>query len=858
MLFKLAIKYFKNQKRNTTTLIVAIAICTALSTVAMIICEKDIENKKNQFKDYYGNYEIIYDVPNDFYSKLESNEYISSIGLRKRLAAKAQSDNGKYGMQYQYDYGIFDENSLNEKSSIKIVQGRMPEKEGEVIVRDYYADNPENKIILNEEYVYDGETVKDEIYKEEEYVPKEYKNKVLVVGTYTSYKSNELPTFIEYRAKEEFLKYNSFKGYVKLNDKVSDGFFTRMSIKFGCNLNLKNEKVVSNSSYLGLIEGKSVISSLGKNGVLFIICIFSLFVILNAFNISIIERVKQLGTLRAIGATRWQINAILIFEGTIIDIIGIFGGITIGTILSEGSINLLKNTFNYNITKLSIENYIEAYITIITVMIIVMLIAEIKITFGESRITPIEAMNSSTFYSNSGGLVEDDKRNKKDWNIEKKLADKNILGSYKKYLMCIVTLSVGVMMCIFVGNKFIVGKVESKTKIQSSNWNIEIKSPGKEITKDKVENIKNIEGVEDIYINNSYKTKMRMPLEQLDYYYEETIKEITNKNKDPFQAENHNLDYNKNDKSINIVSEIICADKELINLSNKYIIDGKIDNDILDRDKVILINNTKFYYVNNTMMGSKSYKQIDETTKYKVGDKISIPVKNTSQNNEYEIAAIITKNPLKDSIEVNSGYEYSPIPDISIIMGEGNYNKQTEYSNLESVYLNVNELNKSSIANDINKMFGKENIQIIDTLQEKELAEKRNYEYLLWDLILLATLWIVFLLNILNTMVSIVISRVKEIATMRAIGMTKEQLKKNIFYEAVFLSKDIIAVGIFFSIFTFLTQIKYMKDGEGVFFQFILVIILVSSAQIIMSLISALVAIKKVMKNTIVEEILGQ
>lgn len=65
-----------------------------------------------------------------------------------------------------------------------------------------------------------------------------------------------------------------------------------------------------------------------------IIVFTSVFCIKNSFDISITEKIKQYGMLRSVGATRKQIKSNVLYEATLLGIIGIPLGILLGFLAS--------------------------------------------------------------------------------------------------------------------------------------------------------------------------------------------------------------------------------------------------------------------------------------------------------------------------------------------------------------------------------------------------------------------------------------------------------------------------------------------------------------------------------------------
>ena len=75
-----------------------------------------------------------------------------------------------------------------------------------------------------------------------------------------------------------------------------------------------------------------------------IVVIATIVVIYNAFQISVVERTRQFGLLRSIGATRKQIRQIVLREATFLAVIGIPIGIICSLIALASAVHFF--TFN--------------------------------------------------------------------------------------------------------------------------------------------------------------------------------------------------------------------------------------------------------------------------------------------------------------------------------------------------------------------------------------------------------------------------------------------------------------------------------------------------------------------------------
>jgi len=81
-------------------------------------------------------------------------------------------------------------------------------------------------------------------------------------------------------------------------------------------------------------------------GVGVVALLVGVFIIYNSVSISVVERVREIGTLRAIGATRKQIFSVIVFEWAILGLIGSAGGLGIGVGLAKALIRIWTKEVN--------------------------------------------------------------------------------------------------------------------------------------------------------------------------------------------------------------------------------------------------------------------------------------------------------------------------------------------------------------------------------------------------------------------------------------------------------------------------------------------------------------------------------
>src|SRR5205085_3516248 len=81
-------------------------------------------------------------------------------------------------------------------------------------------------------------------------------------------------------------------------------------------------------------------------GVGVVALLVGVFIIYNSVSISVVERIREIGTLRAMGATRKQIFGVILLEWVILGLVGSAGGLAIGIGLAKALIRIWTKEVN--------------------------------------------------------------------------------------------------------------------------------------------------------------------------------------------------------------------------------------------------------------------------------------------------------------------------------------------------------------------------------------------------------------------------------------------------------------------------------------------------------------------------------
>ena len=115
------------------------------------------------------------------------------------------------------------------------------------------------------------------------------------------------------------------------------------------------------------------------------------FLVFNALSMTILERTRELGMLRALGSTRAMIARSVIVEAMLLGVIGSLLGVLFGYGMARGLVYLFGRAFLFEITSLVLSPF--ALVSAIVVGIAVTVVAALYPAMG-GRVSPVEAMRA--------------------------------------------------------------------------------------------------------------------------------------------------------------------------------------------------------------------------------------------------------------------------------------------------------------------------------------------------------------------------------------------------------------------------------------------------------------------------------
>ena len=129
------------------------------------------------------------------------------------------------------------------------------------------------------------------------------------------------------------------------------------------------------------------------------------FLVFNALSMTILERTRELGMLRALGSTRAMIARSVIVEAMLLGVLGSVIGVLFGYGMAKGLVYLFGRAFLFEITTLVLTPF--ALVSAIVVGIAVTVVAALYPALRAGRVSPVEAMRAR-----SGIVTSETKRSR--------------------------------------------------------------------------------------------------------------------------------------------------------------------------------------------------------------------------------------------------------------------------------------------------------------------------------------------------------------------------------------------------------------------------------------------------------------
>lgn len=498
--------------------------------------------------------------------------------------------------------------------------------------------------------------------------------------------------------------------------------------------------------------------------ILFVIMLSGYLIVYNIFYISVTNDIKFYGLLKTIGMTNRQLRRIVRKQALMLCLAGVPAGLLFGYIASYGIMPvIMKNFFfaadNYVI---SVNPLIFAGGALFTVLTV--LVSCIKPCIFVSKISPVEAVR---YTENTSGR----KKSKKTKNTSAyQMARSNIKRTPKK--TAAVVLSLSLSMVILNASVTIVGGFDMDKYVEDriiSDFYVTDAT----VTNRSLETVTNGVGPEDMQalfslagVTETGRIYMREAQHFLSGSGVENANRIYEEYYDMFSSKLAFDEMGRMMREENIVASHFYGVDGLA-MSKLKINDGVFDEEKFKSGDYIIVSP---FFDNN------------DARFYDIGDKVTLDF-GGGITKEYEVMAI-------GDIPYATGPQHSHLFDVYFTMYSDEFTAKTGETGALDIIFNAKGESVPAIAEAIENYCKNSNPNLGFKSRSMYVAEFNDMHnmYLLVGSILSLVLALIGILNFINSSVTSVQARARELAVLQAVGMTGRQLKRMLITEGTLYS----------------------------------------------------------------------
>lgn len=809
LLNKLTIKNLKLNKRRTIVTIIgimlAVALINAVATMYFSGTASIIRAEKSTRGDYHT---VFYNVPLNDIKTIQNNRNVENITKLKYLGtSKIKSNNP----QSPYVSVVAAEKNNINKLGMYLIKGRLPENENEIIITKYlnnimntnYSIGDKLTMDIGDRYSKDNiKLKKSENLQDGEKILNTQKREFTIVGIVMEIsESVDQPgevadTVVTCLRKEDikdnldlFIRLNKEglkKPYTAIGDmlgidgnlykEVQDDYATGRDATKSGELKEKFAKERKKAKYQFTSRRYLISLETDKRGTSFfglkyvaaiaigIIIFTSVFCIKNSFDISITEKNKQYGMLRSIGATKKQVRKNVLFEATILALIGIPLGIFLGYFASFILVkisNIFLKELIVTENEINFElvfdlNWMSAAISALLGMVTIYL-SSLRIARKAAKVSPINSIRNSADIKIKAKKLKVPKIIKSIFKVGGEISYKNMKRNKKRYRVTIISIVLSIMVYISLTTFMQMMLKQIQLAVGKVDYDIAC-----DIYKENDEEIKILNNIAKTTEGVTDYTLLQTNLGKYD-------KEFLNK-----EIKQISESYPEN----GTISIISVGDIEY----NKYIKSlGLNYNDV--KDKAILIDTISTATIDASKKPVREIRMLNlkENDKFDVKD-------DKSEKLTFEIGKITKKRPFATNEEMSIPYKI-------LVLSDEYYNKTFKDEKRYSAYYKVKDASK--VKNQIEESLKDYKQKGITNVQETYNDGKHLIT--LVGIFLYGFIIIIILIgvtNIVNTITTSMELRKQEFAILRSVGMTNKEFNRMIRLETLFIGIKSLFFGI--------------------------------------------------------------
>lgn len=747
-------RYLKTQKKRTILTIVGVVLSVSLLCAAGIMGQSFKNMMEQNVRQHYGNYHAFFqNIDRAQLNKLQNNIKIKNVGFRIVAGTAEISKTQNITITAGND-------AFLDIMYMKLAEGRLPEKENEIALEQWIIDNMKEKPEI-------GSSIRLTLKvpgkpEGQNTASREF----LVTGIFGNAPVSQFTRmsvgFVTPQTAASILGIEDPKLDAAIN--IKDGIPKQAAIEeIAGSIGLKKEEAHQNTAVLSLDSqgGNAVINKsvmVVELIMVLVILISTVAVIYNSFHISVLERIHQFGVLRSVGTTPRQIRAIILIEACFLGIIGIPLGLFFGVLAVKCVMGIFSLQSGSFFGGLQVVIQLRTILLTAVLGFATLLVSAFGPAITAGRVSPMEAI------LNMGAKNRVKKRRGKHpvimklLRVEGVMAAENLVRNRKRFVVTVFSMSIAIVLFIFFSTFLSLMSVQINTSFEKDfavdrPFNSEY--PG--FTQKDYDEIAAIPGVKNVYRILQKDQEILLTEGQVRDEYK---KALGNKAVNTMVKSGDTQYYG-------LTSNFYGYREAELKMYRPNIVTGGIDFKKMNSENGVLA-------VQDVRVGNEDLAASD----LKIGDKIMmVDPKDKNRTVELKIMGILDK--------------------LSMVYGDGS----AKYSLIttEEVFSKISGVNDFSrfdveLASSADQAAVKSRLaeiaarveggNILDFVTNSMKVLKMEMSVILYGLVSVISL--IGALNIINTISTNLILRIREFGTLRAVGMTPKQIKGMIRLEGVF------------------------------------------------------------------------
>ena len=879
-MLKLAWKYMRYYKSQTLAILASILLTAALlSGISSLIYSSQKSDLANS-KTIYGDWHYYVETDHATYDSVQSGEQGEGYTLEK--CGKMEI---KDVVSEEFLICFIDtDETYRQMAHRGLLEGTFPEKENEIAADGFVLSNlgfsgnlGDPLCIGGKDYIVTGVLESQWAASSSEmevFVSDSFQGRGSQTFIYLGFdESRKLYTQLDAFLKEHKISSEAVDGNDEviqyLGGEAPDSIYD--IVKFG----LTDED--GNFTYIVLKLQSDY--NLAYNGMILLLCLFSLFVVYSVFSISVSRRTSEYGILQTLGISEKQIGGTLLLELWILLIIGY----PLGCLLGNGILSLVyqnfSGVFGSNVLSVADQTLAEGTSTIrfylswdaMVFGFIFLLLSLVLVAF-----LVVRSLRKHSLKAVMSGDTSFTRRRKiyalRPVNMAGVVVRKFMFSNKRKVLGILLSLSVGG--CIFLCTTYMVEnlKVHAELSLISddglgSEYRISLKSDSLQdtIPEAVAEKIKNMPETDDVYATKY--TMGELQLSRNEFLAEENWSDYFEyQNQDAYFNQRYDSICNQQqDGTYRIKYNVYGYDEAMIEQLDDFILEGEIQPEEIKNDNQVIVTANmdgqgNYYFYGKkpgdtiTLRVPKQKNYTDDLLKFQSGQENYI-------EKEFEIAAIVSRPLAQEEGFLNvEPWENAQ----SVIMT----NEQMEENFGISDYNFINaspadETEAESVSNQL--------LQVIRdvpkaVLQDYTSAIETQKNYLNQQQIFFSSIAVILLIislfHIMNSMNHTILTRRREYGIIRAMGITDSGFYKMILQTG-------ILYGVLADVFIFLLYNLILRRGMDYYMAHVLQLLHLTSAvpnivligimllNIVIAAAAVMFPARKMIKTNIIDEVRG-